>query len=390
VEPPEHQRPLILVLGAGASLGAREGLAPKPPLGKNLARYLCDWLDANDRARPWLFTRDQQEFVRRRLIEAAKEEDKLRKAPDNEEQPEPSVGNSRVPFEDLMARWFRNEDHEWLDIKKGGRRPNRHCRKLLIGTQTLLAYAFLDGKECAFTQQQDRMDELLARRMPTVVITLNYDLLLEEALVRARKAYTYPGVRDIGGTAFVSRGGGQPSTDEPIPIFKLHGSINWLSHRSGMVSQSPAVSRATTRPVAYSFNGPFPIAQTDAIYIPPNRHSLFRTLENSSDRAVVAAIYGEGKHVVENPHDVEGHRTACWNKVSELNSADVLVIGLRPVARPDDPPLFCLLRCLDSLQGDKVCVNSSKSDCEEFNRRGYHTFPMSLQDWLTNKVVECA
>jgi hypothetical protein len=393
VNEPKGQRPLILVLGAGASFGARSGSNPKPPLGKDLARYLCDWLDANDPAlsrqpQRWNFWRDRpwlQGFLRKRLNEVVNEE-----AVENGRNDDKTAWskNHGPPFERLMDRWIQNKDDEWLDLKDGRGLQNRHCRELLIATQTLLAYAFLKGDKCAFLKHDDLLDELVARQTPTLVVALNYDLLLEEALVRARKAYAYPAVRGIGGTYFVSQGKGEPSTGEPIPIFKLHGSINWLAHESGMPSQTFAVAHETTRPVGYSYCGSFPVAQTDAIHVPQNRNELFRTLEKPTRKPLVAAIYGSGKPVVANPDDVKKHRAACLEAISMLTSADVLLIGLRPVEESDDPVLCELLDRLSGVPGEKSCVNPEPSDCETFRGLGYRTIQMTMEDWLANTSTD--
>ena len=119
-------------------------------------------------------------------------------------------------FEDLMNQWAaRSEDERRLRL-----------------TQRILAFGMLVGRSCAFYEQPDLHDDLL-RRLDydrIVGVTLNYDLLFEEAILRSGRRFTYPELPGIGGTAFVTEGEG-----DSVGIYKLHGSINWTAP-SGTVS----------------------------------------------------------------------------------------------------------------------------------------------------------
>jgi len=218
----------VLVLGAGASLGARAGLGvrtndePLPPLGRGLARYLLRWLSANDPARklrPFmdgfhyppsatcphytgkeLWGNELLDEVRSALVKVA-------------EQDEGDYAGPATPFEVLMDAWSTSEDNEHLRV-----------------VQRLLVYAMNFGYGCAFAKSRDRYDDLLAWFQPTMVVTVNYDTLVEEALLRRSLRYSYPGLlgpRDPAGPSIeiVS----SPEGGEIVPIFKLHGSVNWMS-----------------------------------------------------------------------------------------------------------------------------------------------------------------
>ena len=363
-------RPLVLLLGAGASLGARPRWDTLPPLGSRLGCYLRTWLDANNPtfAEERLFDptggsplcTGERLWVERLLPE-------LRESLDEVASVEKG-GNlgQRTPFEILMDGWFQRKDG----------------KDLLIVAQTLLAYAFLVGRACAFHERQDLLDQLVARlpaNRPTIVITLNYDLLLEDALKRAGRRYTYPSVPGVEGTIFVSEGQG-----EAIQFFKIHGSINWLSLRSCGVSADLEVARQSTRSVKYIDFGSFPVAQTYATYVTPNRAALFFELERHlSAQTPVAAIYGTGKQVIENPEHVDEHRRACCAQICQLAEADVLAVGLRRAAGEDDPILHELLVSLSRVRGEKTCVNFSANDCEQFESLGYKAIQTTLEDWLT-------
>lgn len=53
-----------------------------------------------------------------------------------------------------------------------------------------------------------------------VIITTNYDLLIEKAIKKIDKDYFYPAISTYN-----------VSNEKGIPIFKLHGSVNWMERR---------------------------------------------------------------------------------------------------------------------------------------------------------------
>jgi hypothetical protein len=353
-------QPLILVLGAGASLGARARCATLPPLGCGLGKYLLDWLDANE-PRDEL-TSDFPLTAGERLWHESLLP-KLREELNGViGQESPSVDETLTPFEVLMDKWTKREDGH----------------RILIAMQTLLAYAFLVGHRCAFHEHLDLLDRLvrgLPRERPLIVITLNYDLLLEEAFLRDDQRFTYPAVPGVEKTIFFSEGHG-----EPTPVYKIHGSINWLSVRSPG-SADPEVARRATEPVKVEERNGLLVTQTYATYVPPNRESLFLELERSTGTPV-AAVYGTGKPVVENAEHVDAHRRDCLARIARLVEGDALVIGVRHVGEDDDPVLDEVLRAIAKLDGEKTYVNPSDDDCRHFERLGYGTVAKTLEDWL--------
>jgi hypothetical protein len=165
---------LVLVLGAGASLGARHCSATRPPLGAGLAGYISRWLRANDPSRPLriadamlhppasecpLYTGEELWRVEH-LADVA---DAIDRVADQERTSTSTVG---TPFEALMNSWVDAEDDRSDYIR---------C------AQRILAMSMLVGRECAFHERPDLFDELLARlvgRRRLMVISLNYDSCL--------------------------------------------------------------------------------------------------------------------------------------------------------------------------------------------------------------------
>lgn len=372
--------PLVLLLGAGASFGARAESHLPPPLGAKLGSYLRDWLKANDPKRPLRVARPpyHDEPVSHCPFYAGRNlwsENDLADATARlshvaaAEQSEP-IG-SNIPFERLMET-LAQHDHSWR----------------LIGTiQRILCYSMLVGWRCAFIAGTDHYDRLLqrvgrARRL--VAITLNYDLLLEDALERRGLRFTYPAVRGVAGTIFTSSGEGAV-----VRVYKPHGSINWLAARSIGVSASLEAARKNTEPLKLTKSGPYFATQSYATYVPPNRTSTFYELEKSynADRPVVA-IYGSGKHLMENPDHVEQHRSDCRKSIAELDEADVLAIGVRPTTRQDDPVLWEILEVLQKLRGLKEYVAPSQAECGVFQKLGFSTREETFERWLAGTLPD--
>jgi hypothetical protein len=58
----------------------------------------------------------------------------------------------------------------------------------------------------------------LPRNQTTTIISLNYDLLIDNAILRSNRGVNY-------GTEFAN---GVSHSNEPVQLYKLHGSLNWL------------------------------------------------------------------------------------------------------------------------------------------------------------------
>ena len=190
-----------LVLGAGSSYGARVDdlrWPYAPPMGDNLAAYLLGWLAANAPRQFSIIDRinagDERHptFMDPEFWDSKHHsdlEDLLRKASQDATQ--------GLTFEAAVEQAIGASDLGLL----------RHLNMAL-------AVSLLGGIGCRFAPGSDRLDELVAAlgAKLTGIVTLNCDLLTEEALTRAKLGWEYQGVAHVGHSG--------------IPVFKVHGSAN--------------------------------------------------------------------------------------------------------------------------------------------------------------------
>jgi len=367
----------VLLLGAGASYGARLSAGPPngrpPPLGAELAQYMLQWLKGNApkrKPRPdpsfgqhyigsplcanWagdeLWEDEHLAEVARELTEVARMEGDARGK---------GKGSEATPFEDLMAKWTNEEDGY----------------RLFAPAHRWLAYSMNYGYRCAFVECPDLLDGLLAQEQPTIVVTVNYDTLTEEALRRAGCRTSHPGLTAIDGVEQVSNGSGPI-----IPVFKLHGSVNWVPVRGGGLSATEEVAAriAAERPTHLAENGPHIAAVTFATSAVFDRPSLLHELENGD--APVVAVYGAGKYVIDNFRHVDHHRKACRDRLAFEPIDCVIAVGIRPVSREDDPVLPEVIDLLASRGKHAFYTSPDEDDCREFERRGFTSVRATLEE----------
>jgi len=226
----------FVVLGAGASYGARDDspCAPRPPLGVGLAEYLLRWLAAND-PKDWGLSEEIRATdcgdpelpypceaiadpnTRRRILKF------LQCAT------WPTKKGAQVGFEKgmekLWERCYRRPQQPLRTLANANSRdrqpiPGLAACRLIVRLNQLIAWSLTTGNKCAFRERADLYDDLvslLGEPNGLAVISLNYDVLFEEALERqfGRDCLWYPGLR-FGGTA------------KMLPVYKLHGSCNWF------------------------------------------------------------------------------------------------------------------------------------------------------------------
>lgn len=246
----------------------------------------------------------------------------------------------------------------------------------------LIAYSMLRGRDCAFLEGPDLLDDLLRVTAPSLVITINYDILVEDALIRSGRMPVYPAISDA-----------LPLTKtDVVRVFKLHGSINWLAAPRYGRSATLEVAIATTKP-GKLVHLPLPrgtagrrsiiAMQQPDTYVVPNRGSLFFELDRTTTVwSPVIAAYARGKPTLVNPEHLEAHRSRCLTDLSRVRNADVTVVGVHPASRLDDPVLSKLLKRLCALNGQKKYVGPDTGDCRYFRRRGFQVFADGLAAWL--------
>jgi hypothetical protein len=364
----------ILVLGAGASLGAREGERVRPPAGQELARYLRSWLKANDpyktrtpvSGHPSIASRNPY-YVGEALwdlpvwTEANRE---LRRLAGQERR----LPRRGTPFEALMK-----------DLSKAGfsKRP------VLELIQRLIAYSMNFGYRNAFIEHGDLFDDLLRVWGPDAIVTVNYDLLVEQALQRLHLRYSYLGLPGPASKpGYVSPG----DNGNVVPIFKLHGSVNWLAPPTGGAGASEEAARkeAEARSARGVKSGPLDALQgRQGTFVSPNAPTLRMDLEKDRNRGPIIAVYGPGKHFLQNPEDVDSHRRSCLEYLGSHRLGDVLAVGIKPATAKDDPVLRSVLRALVAATGSKRYVSPSPSDCRAFARFGFRTRKETLAQFMT-------
>lgn len=371
----------VLLLGAGASLGARDDAEVRPPLGRQLAGYLLRWLAANNPELPTVtrwpaFAPNPDPLIvgpgpwqNRALLAEVRAE---------LEQVAAQDAQSDAPhFEALMERWAQ------APIRRGGYRGH------LEFMQQLLSYAMNFGNACAFLPGRDRFDDLLASFKPSVIVTVNYDLLVEQALARASMRNSHPGIPApaAAGTfrELVSEGEGPI-----VPMFKLHGSVDWFPVRSGAagsdketVEELANANPLTPRPNDAVFGDkrtPLHSYDTKHTFEPYDGANLRILLQD--DYNPVVAIYGRGKPLLRNLQHVRNHREACFEMLTEGGVGRVLAVGIRPVSEGDDPVVHKLTSFLGSTTGRKEYVSPAPDDCKAFEALGFTALPIGLAGYL--------
>jgi hypothetical protein len=351
---------------------------PRPPLGRQLARYLLDWLDANDPESPTVT----------RWPEFAPTEDPLIVGPGPwretkllpvvrgalEEVAAQDAASPEEPhFEPLMDRW-------------AGDSKTRHQLEL---TQRLLSYSMNFGHRCAFLEQRDLFDDLLATWNPSVIVTVNYDLLVEQGLWRRGMRDVHPAVPMPSAPGshvdLVSDGAGPI-----VPLFKLHGSVNWLPVREGaggadlkMVQELSRQNPMTPRPNEQEPGDdrtPLHSYDTKHTFEPPNGGSLRVDLEHGF--VPVLAAYGPRKPLLRNLEHIRAHRQACADLLAAGPVGRVLAVGVRPVTVEDDRTLHDLIRQLGALPVEKIYVSPAEEHCEWFEAQGFMAVRKGLAHYL--------
>ena len=366
----------VLLLGAGASFGARDGLLgwsnyDTPPRGNALATYLVEWFKRNnpatrgdtdtcpvhheidnplctDCAGDQLWTDEGIGDVIVALADVATNE--------------PGKSDEPTPFEGLMQSWSEAE------------------HQLFGPTHRLLAYAMNFGNSRAFVECRDRLDHLIARVEPTIVVTVNYDTLTEEALRRRGLRGSHPGLGHPGG----GHGQVSPGVGQIVPVFKLHGSVNWMQvpSRSGSATYEEAQSTGRDRTTYGTQSGPLPGVQTRETSATFDRPSLKVDLENGENPVI--AVYGRGKHVIANSQHIDEHRATCLRRLAEAPIDCVIAVGIRPVSEEDDPVVGKVIDLLAAGARHKVCADPNADQCAEFERRGFTSARSTLEQFLAS------
>lgn len=287
---------MIIILGAGASHGAR--IPPAPPLGKDLLNYLDRYRQLVEEHTPLNphglpFREDQQLNQLRVLIENSKKR--------------------RWTYEQLVG-------HEVA--KMNPYNENLALLNRLVVTAFIPPATHWDPPiprlDQAFEERPDTYDDFLRKLddkaygpSNTILVTLNYDLLLEQAIQRVGGTYDYflPG----------------HERNQGYCLLKIHGSINWwgeLGPFGPLEAHKPIPS-----PVTLTTRGPV--------------HKNIRTERDPYEACIAAgasepilAHYGPGKPAFVNYPTLGEIRSMA---IAECKGAThALIIGVHPPSSPQE------------------------------------------------------
>ena len=296
-------RDTVLVIGAGASYGARPHARCRPPLGKDLANYLLDWFHANaprDGDHVWnaamqyeldgtapsdgLF--DDADGVRAVLDDATARS---------------STANP-IAFEQVMGELLRDGN-----------------RGVLTKINSVIAVSLLGGRCCSFPRGANLYDRLFAplRTRLRAIITPNYDLLSEEALDRADLTHRYAGAPMRDGTDVV--------------LYKFHGSANFFATPGSVGSASSdagqAVKPLRIEPQTYlpSFYNDHPLY---AAY--PRENAFLEHKHKDGTGLAVMVTYGPGKDATDGRPYLNAIRKVCREDLERVLPSRIIAVGVSP------------------------------------------------------------
>lgn len=350
------------MIGAGASFGAREDLQPgeRPPLGKDLAKYLLSWYAAHDpqqwepethilRAERSLDTSIpcscdllDDVSIRGRMISILEEAKK-----------------TALGFEEAMNLLWNDQDSPWYEAPK---RVNQ-----------LISWAFTTGDTPQFVERSDLYDELvrkLFQKKGLAVISLNYDVLFEEAVYRVlgKEVVWYPGVRF-----------GQKELS--LPVYKPHGSSNWFVLRGSSRSADLNIARKLAVPLAL---GPEKTPDSQREYaILGDRKNLVSSMKRTHGHFdTVMALIMPRKKVPLNWPAVDRARDLCLEAIFSNPSANATVIGVHVPIDDDDPLVKKCLMALGQLEGQSTFINPSKDEILQSQQLGFDGKNMTLSEFI--------
>jgi hypothetical protein len=366
----------IVVIGAGASFGARFDAADddRPPLGAQLPHYLHAWLQRNP---SWVSS-----HVPRQLT-----------IPDFRQSR--TVGRSPRDTIDsflrdaLRLRSFEKAMNSWLDD------PESAAFSVEL-INRLVAYSFLGGDGCACGARADLYDRFLRDYcgLPNAaasvqLISFNYELLLEEAVVRVMNGASASATEVVEGViedaveyAGLKTQFSHSRSGQLVCVSKPHGSINWLDPWS-----SPGSMSNDQRPESRPSSSGVGLDHGVAYVCPGGRANLVDHLRNGN-LPIILAQYSRGKPVAANSSVIDEVRARCLRDISAAKSPCITVIGLLPPKDVhDDPFLLQLFKAISASDGAKHYVSPSRDDCARASKFGLTAHQVTFDAFLDAHVA---
>lgn len=342
-----NNRTLLVLLGAGASHAARQ---PCPPLGSQLIDYITQIFDQYQRD-----PRRSTYFL-----------------------------NLDVAVEPLLKSFFRNSaglGYEQaignyiaeIGLKKALGDELLRALTQLTAVSMLPYFIFQDARafpNFPFLNRPDLFDQFLSRiNRPIneiIFVTLNYDILLEQALIRTGHIKQDTNLDTLYGW--------QDDDDSANAIvLKMHGSANWV---------------ASMGPGTIGINEPIGIGatfHTDTIdYSELKAHLLpSGSIDNipSVGRYIAIAHFCRGKPAFVNKRNISLVRSKAL--AASKACTEAIVIGVHPPRNPDDDALLDDL--LNALRGKKVCyVGVPGDDTDAMRMRGFTVVDTGFEKYVTS------
>jgi hypothetical protein len=329
----------ILVIGAGASYGARAGTHP-PPLGAELGEYLLGWLKLESEAGG---AHDWPDCLFDSKLEGViKKARKRRRCA------------SGTNFERAMEKLLKRQE-----------------RATLQGVNRLIAAALLGGEKREFASRPDRYDQLLEALRGELrgIITPNYDLLAEEALARVGLSYRYRAL----------------SVAEPnaVVIDKFHGSVNWFHPAGGGVGSTIDIARQNSAPTKVVDQAHLLSHYNDRPLDTFARTGAIDALKRG--RSPVLVTYGPGKDAVVDRPTLDRIRSECRTDLEDDPPGLLIAVGISPPrGGGDDDAWESLCECFRNLKCRKEYWSG-----DEQQRQAMETYGFSgRHGWLPELVTD--
>lgn len=356
----------IIVVGAGASYGARPELPPaaRPPLGRDLPRYLQKWRDHNHSR--WLSSKVPR-------LQTVSDFRQVR-----------TVGRTEYETFDAFLRYALRPEWEDRGFEKAMESWLEDSEEAAFSLPTInriLAASLLTGQYCTCDERPDLYDRLLRGycMLPgcaasVALISLNYEMLCEEAIARVMTGTTITEAVHYIGTSAAAAAESGP---EQVTVFKPHGSANWMDYWG-----TPGSQTNPDRPPSRLSASGLGFDHGRVYVFQGGRTSVVGQLE--ADAApLVMAQYSRGKPVAANSSVIETVRTRCIEFVERATTARITVIGvLPPRDQHDDPFLHRLFGAIGNHRGQRLYVNPSRRDCENARALGLEPVMLDFEAFL--------
>jgi len=237
-----------------------------------------------------------------------------------------------------------------------------------ISLQRLIMISFADltrrrdmrsSLDFGFRSREDEYDKLVTvlKIEPDSwsIISLNYDILLEEALVRANIPFFYHrfpfGFRQ------------DQSTEVGVRIYKPHGSINFFAHGDYKIyhhEPTPEDDRGLPTKFNQANDGTlvpnYPICMASTV---PDVESILHSANGGNIHQPVMASYTKGKPVHANDLALEAVRKDALDLCGRAE--EILIIGVKPVLENSDDAFVASLFSMPFANVEYV--SKSSQDC---------------------------